>query len=134
MLNTQILLFRYNSNVAFETLIASVQEQAVNLLNKLASKHKDAKERLIIFVAYSLGSIIVKQALVKAKLNNSYKTIRDATYGIAFFSTPYQGGNLAKLRDIVASIVREVLWNLKNTFIKALKKDSLFLDNLVDDF
>jgi triacylglycerol esterase/lipase EstA (alpha/beta hydrolase family) len=132
--NARILIFGYNSNVAFQTSIAGVREQAVNLLNRLASKREDAKERPIIFVAHSLGGIVVKRALVEAKLDDTYKTIRDATYGIAFFGTPHQGGNFAKLGDIAASIVRGVLRNPKNTFMEALKKDSLFSDNLVDDF
>ncbi|QKX60478.1 uncharacterized protein TRUGW13939_07623 [Talaromyces rugulosus] len=132
--NARVLLFGYNSNVAFETSIAGVREQAVNLLNRLASKREDAEERPIIFVAHSLGGIIVKWALVEAKLDDNYKAIRDATYGIAFFGTPHQGGNFAKLGDIAASIVRVVLHNPKNTFMEALKKDSLFSDNLVDDF
>jgi triacylglycerol esterase/lipase EstA (alpha/beta hydrolase family) len=132
--NARVLLFGYNSNVAFETSIAGVREQAVNLLNRLASKREDAEERPIIFVAHSLGGIIVKRALVEAKLDDTYKAIRDATYGIAFFGTPHQGGNFAKLGDIAASIVRGVLHNPKNTFMEALKKDSLFSDTLVDDF
>lgn len=71
---------------------------------------------------------------MEAKLDNTYKVIRDAAYGIAFFGTPHQGGNFAKLGDITASIVRVVLQNPKNTFMEALKKDSLFSDTLVDDF
>jgi hypothetical protein len=55
---------------------------------------------------YSLGGIVVKRALVEAKLDDTYKAIRDATYGIAFFGTPHQEGNFANLRDIVAYIVR----------------------------
>jgi hypothetical protein len=132
--NARILLFGYNSNVAFETSIAGVREQAVNLLNRLASKREDVEERPIIFVAHSLGGIVVKRALVEAKLDDTYKAIRDAAYGIAFFGTPHQGGNLAKLWDIAASIVRGVLRNPKNTFMEALKKNSLFSDTLVDDF
>lgn len=106
----------------------------MNLLNRLASKREDADERPILFVAHSLGGIIVKRALVEAKLDGTYEAIRNATYGIAFFGTPHQGGNFAKLGDIVASIMRGVLQNPKNTFIEALKKDSLFSDTLIDDF
>jgi triacylglycerol esterase/lipase EstA (alpha/beta hydrolase family) len=132
--NARILLFGYNSNVAFETSIAGVREQASNLLNRLASKREDAEERPIIFVAHSLGGIVVKRALVEAKLDDTYEAIRNATYGIAFFGTPHQGGNFAKLGDIAVNIVREVLRNPKNTFMEALKKNSLFSDTLVDDF
>lgn len=132
--SARVLLFGYNANVAFETSIAGVQEQAINLLNRIASKREEAEERPIVFVAHSLGGIIVKRALVEAKLDDSYKSLRDATYGIAFFGTPHQGGNSAKLGAIAASIARGVLQNPSNTFMKALKKDSLFSDSLVRDF
>ncbi|SLM35514.1 WD40/YVTN repeat-like-containing domain [Lasallia pustulata] len=132
--SARVLLFGYNANVAFETSIAGVREQAINLLNRIASKREEAEERPIVFVAHSLGGIVVKRALVEAKLDDSYKSIREATYGIAFFGTPHQGGNFAKLGDIAASIIRGVLRNPSSTFMEALKKDSLFSDTLVGDF
>lgn len=127
-------MFGYNANVAFETSIAGVREQAINLLNRIASKRGEAEERPIVFVAHSLGGIVVKRALVEAKLDDSYKSIREATYGIAFFGTPHQGGNFVKLGEIAASITRGVLRNPSNTLMEALKKDSLFSDTLVGDF
>ena len=120
--------------MAFETSIAGVREQAINLLNRVASKQDEAEERPIVFIAYSLGGIVVKRALVEAKLDDSYKSIREATYGIVFFGTPHQGGNFAKLGDIAASITRGVLRNPSNSFMEALKKDSMFSDTLVGDF
>ncbi|KAA6414866.1 MAG: hypothetical protein FRX48_01616 [Lasallia pustulata] len=132
--SARVLLFGYNANVAFETSIAGVREQAINLLNRAASKREEAAERPIVFLAHSLGGIVVKRALVEAKLDDSYKSIREATYGIAFFGTPHQGGNFAKLGDIAASIIRGVLRNPSSTFMEALKKDSLFSDTLVGDF
>ena len=53
--NARIFLFGYNSNVAFETSIAGVREQATNLLNRLWLKRKDITNRPIVFVAHSLG-------------------------------------------------------------------------------
>lgn len=102
--NARILLFGYNSNVAFETSISGVRENAVNLLNRLVNKRANTEERPIIFVAHSLGGIVVKRALVEATLDDSYKRICDATFGIAFFSTPHHGSNLGNLGDIAASI------------------------------
>lgn len=74
------------------------------------------------------------KALVHARLDSTYEAIRTATYGIAFFRTPHQGGNYAGLGDIAVSIARRLLRNPKNTFLEALKGDSLFADDLVKDF
>ena len=75
-----------------------------------------------------------RKALVEAKLNDRYSTIREATFGIAFFGTPHQGGNQATLGDIAAKIARAVLSSPGNTFMEHLKKDSLFSENLTNDF
>ncbi len=69
-----------------------------------------------------------------AKLDPTYEPIRCATYGIAFFGTPHRGGEFVKLGDIAATIARGLLRNPKNTFLEALKADSLFADDLVQDF
>ena len=106
----------------------------MNLLNRIASKRKDAEERPIMFATRNLGGIVVKRALVEAKLDDTYKSVRDATYGITFSGTLHQGGNFAKLGDIAVSIVRGVLRNPSNSFMEALIKDSLFSNDLADDY
>jgi hypothetical protein len=72
--------------------------------------------------------------LVEAKLNDKYNSIRDATYGIAFFGTPHQGGKYAELGDIASKVARGFLRNPKNNFLDVLKKDSLFSDELVKNY
>jgi hypothetical protein len=59
---------------------------------------------------------------VEAKLNDKYNSIRNATYGIAFFGTPHRGGNHAKLGDIVARVWGGVVREPRNDFMEALKK------------
>ncbi|MCJ1396455.1 hypothetical protein MMC18_009345 [Xylographa bjoerkii] len=132
--NARILLFGYNANLAFGASIAGVREQAINLLNRIASKREDVKDRPIIFVAHDLGGIIVKRALVEAKLDDTYTSIRNATYGIAFFGTPHKGSNFAKLGNLAVSIIKSLLRQPSNSFMQALIKDSLFSNNLADDF
>jgi hypothetical protein len=51
-----------------------------------------------------------------------------------FFGTPHQSGNFASLGNIAASIARLCLRNPPNSFMEALKKDSLFADELARDF
>lgn len=71
---------------------------------------------------------------MQSKLDNNYEPIRAATYGIAFFGTPHRGGNFSALGDIASTIVRGVLRNPNNTFMEALKSDSLFAESIVEDF
>ncbi|KAF4626531.1 hypothetical protein G7Y89_g11628 [Cudoniella acicularis] len=133
--NARILLFGYNANVAFETSTAGVVEHAINLLNRLNMKRKGVPpDRPIIFIAHSLGGILVKRALIESKLGNKFDSIREATYGMVFFATPHRGGEFVRLGSIAAKIVRAIYPNPTNTFMEALEKDSLFADNLTHDF
>ncbi|KAI1735199.1 hypothetical protein F4680DRAFT_453107 [Xylaria scruposa] len=129
----RVLLFGYNSNVAFSTATAGVREVAENLLNLLASQ-RDDPYRPLIFVCHSLGGLVVKRAIVHARSDETYETIRTSIRGLAFFSTPHRGGNNVGYGDTAARVARFVLGNPENTFMEALKGDSLFADSMADDF
>ncbi|ETS83166.1 hypothetical protein PFICI_05042 [Pestalotiopsis fici W106-1] len=130
----RILLFDYNANVAFQTSTAGVLEQAASLLNQLAIARDGQKDRRLIFICHSLGGIVVKRALINAKQAESYKSIVNSTYGIIFFGTPHQGGNNAKIGDVIAGSVRKLGRRPKNSFMSALKLDSWFAKSITDDF
>ncbi|KAI1372216.1 hypothetical protein F4677DRAFT_433331 [Hypoxylon crocopeplum] len=132
--NARILLFGYNSNVAFQTATAGVREQAENLLNRLEESRNMNPSRPLMFLCHSLGGIIVKRALVHSNNDRTYETIRRSTFGVAFFGTPHKGGNCSGIGDVVAKIARSILGNPSNSFMEALKGGSLFLDSINDDF
>ncbi|KAI0897700.1 hypothetical protein F4806DRAFT_494425 [Annulohypoxylon nitens] len=130
----RILLFGYNANVAFQTAAAGIREQAENLLNQLNIHRTEDPSRPLIFICHSLGGIVVKRALVHSKADQTYETIVKSTFGIAFLATPHRGGNHAGIGEVVAKVARSMLGNPNNTFMRALKKDSQFLDTISDDF
>jgi hypothetical protein len=57
----RILLFGYNSNVARDSNAMHIGDHAANLLNRLVGKRSEDPERPIIFVAHSLGGLVVKK-------------------------------------------------------------------------
>ncbi len=77
---------------------------------------------------------MVKRALVHARLDNVYEAIRKAARGIAFFGTPHRGGNHANIGSILSNVVRGTLRNPKNSFMDALKANSVFTDDVSRDF
>lgn len=131
---TRVLIFGYNANVAFNLSTAGVPEQAENLLNQLAEKRIDNPDRPLIFVCHSLGGIIVKRAIVHAASDRTYEKIRASIFGIAFFGCPHRGGRQATLGDAVAKVARVLLGKSGNSFIEALKRNSLLSDGISDDF
>ncbi|KAL1985939.1 hypothetical protein VTN96DRAFT_7204 [Rasamsonia emersonii] len=130
----RILLFGYNSNVGFQSSAAGVREQAINLLNRLWLERQGVEVRPLIFIAHSLGGIVVKEALVQAKLGEKYFSICAATYGIAFFGTPHRGSPFARFGAIIAKITRTILRNPSNTFMTALKQNELYASELFSNF
>ena len=83
----------------------------------------------IIFIAHSLGGLVVKQALVTAKNNDAYSNVRNATYGLVFFAVPHQGGHGATLGAIAKNIVLSVNGDSRNDLVESLKENSLFQEN-----
>lgn len=69
-----------------------------------------------------------------AKSDPSYEEIWQSTFGLVFFGTPHRGGNRASLGDRIANLVRALAGSPNNTFMEALKAESLFLGTLTDDF
>ncbi|KAL4957901.1 hypothetical protein BDW69DRAFT_180144 [Aspergillus filifer] len=130
----RILLFGYNSNVSIQSSSAGVREQAQYLLNRLWLERQGCETRPIIFIAHSLGGILVKEALVQAKLGHTYQSIQTSTYGIVFFGTPHRGSHLAKLGETLAKAVRAFLRTPNNTFINALKENDLYANELSANF
>lgn len=90
----------------------------------------------LIFVAHSLGGILVKQALVNAGANDRFHPIRDATRALLFFRTPHGGGNdaLVTLGSAAARILNFVTSSVSNDILTAVKKGSLYSDVLQEGF
>ena len=65
-------------------------------------------ERALIFVAHSLGGILVKQILNAAESQGvpRWQRIAQATRGIAFIATPHSGANIASFASFVGSVLR----------------------------
>ena len=80
--------------------------QSNALLEELAKHRADrASNRPIIFIAHSLGGLIVKGALVQSSASvgerSHYKAIELSTAGALFFGTPHHGSSKAPWDNIL---------------------------------
>lgn len=83
-----------------------IRQNAQNLLTTLALERKsqEVEEHPIIFVAHSLGGILVKRALELAadvEVTQKCQDLRSifiSTYAIMFLGTPHMGHDIAKWR------------------------------------
>jgi hypothetical protein len=63
--NARVMTFGYNADIIANTSIAGIRDNARKLLSTLRDKREDDDEndngRPIVFIAHSLGGIIIKQ-------------------------------------------------------------------------
>ncbi|KAL2126598.1 hypothetical protein VTI74DRAFT_563 [Chaetomium olivicolor] len=118
------MLFVYNSSPAFGASAIKLDNHAENLLQWLSLQRENVLQRPIVFICHSLGGLVVKQALVEAKLDESYKSIFEATCLLVFFATPHRGGKYATVGDVAAKIFTKALGVDANDLLNALKRNS----------
>lgn len=103
----RILLFAYNSSILSDIFNVLVAGHTQSLLNDVKNRRLKAKKihQPLIFVTHSLGGLLVKQALIEARLNErKYGCLKASTYGLVFFATSHAGEN------------RYVLWRVNFFF------------------
>lgn len=84
---------------------ASLIDRSTILLDSLISR--DCAAPAVVFVAHSLGGLIVKQMLRKCNdsVNGKHKALLAAVKGIAFIGTPHQGAGAAKALDTILRVL-----------------------------
>ncbi|KAI9799148.1 MAG: hypothetical protein M1833_004188 [Piccolia ochrophora] len=141
----RILTYGYNADVyAFGGKSATsdyIHEHAQTLITTLDAEryNEDATERPIIFVAHSLGGILVKRALdySAAVTNPNIQNLRSvfvSTYGIIFLGTPHNGADPAKwgkmLQSMCQALLPKKILDTKPQLVDTLKTQSETLQNI----
>jgi hypothetical protein len=111
----RIMTFGYDSK--FQHTYGAVNQgnifsHARNLLYGLETTRRRAPSRDLIFIAHSLGGILVKEALRRSEVDpdEKIKKIYNSTIGVFFFGTPHRGSkNWASYGEGVAAIAGHLL-------------------------
>lgn len=132
----RVMSFRYNAAAAFGNTTAEISDYANDLLGSLVACRGDEDEtvRPIVFIAHSLGGIVVKQALVLAQEAAKYESIRSHTRGIFFFATPHKGSNFANYGKVLATIATRLMNRPNPKLLMALTNNSETLLDLTKQF
>ncbi|KAF8523906.1 hypothetical protein BU17DRAFT_85349 [Hysterangium stoloniferum] len=120
----------YTKRSSEQTLYGRAQDFLARL--SMLRETGETKDRPIIFIAHSLGGIILKSALIQANAANEghllpHKWIYLSTYGIIFLGTPHQG------TDIVSKLV-SLCSQPNNILLKHLTAHSELLQQQISDF
>ncbi|MCJ1279782.1 hypothetical protein MMC21_007606 [Puttea exsequens] len=108
-----------------------------NNKNNVSGHGRDLKVRLerdidnedpLIFVAHSLGGIIVKDALRRSE------ACRQRTRLVIFLGTPHRGSPWASWGEIASNLARVALQDSHKKIVETLEVDSEVLDNIHEQF
>ena len=95
--------------------------------------------RPLIFVAHSLGGLLVKQALIessKQDRDGRDRNLHKACCAVIFFGTPHRGSPDASLGSIIAGIAKMAQFDINKSILRDLdpKSGSPTLGTLLEDF
>ncbi|KAF2999061.1 hypothetical protein E8E14_002825 [Neopestalotiopsis sp. 37M] len=101
------------------------------LVNDLAQKRRGDMKRPIIFIAHSLGGLVVKAALIhsfhKRRDDTEHFSIKLSTMGIVFMGTPHLGSDAADMATVVLNAL-SVFMRTDTKMLDHLKQESSQLD------
>lgn len=138
--DSRILSFGYDADIvnfwspASKSRLGNHAENLVGDLVRFRERSR-TEERKIIFVAHSLGGLVVEYALGHSR--NSYEAhihqIERFTCGIAFLGTPHHGSDLAKWGKFGTDIA-DIIRRPNKEIVAVLKPGSEMLDQTENTF
>lgn len=92
-------------------------------------------DRPVIFIAHSLGGILLKEALKQSwKSSLDMKVVVESTVSTIFMGTPHRGSELASTGLGLEKLAKIFRFDTSDALLRVLKIDSTILDTLVEEF
>ncbi|CAK7228384.1 hypothetical protein SCUCBS95973_006863 [Sporothrix curviconia] len=147
--HANVLVYGYNADVYSRSSDASpsdnfIYQHAMSLVSHLTAhrKSKGASRNPIIWIAHSLGGILVKRALLYSNdlrdvEHEAFRSIYVSTYGIIFLGTPHTGSGLAfwgRVLQGMSALAPKKLFDSESILIKSLKQDNERLQEINTHF
>ncbi|MCJ1245218.1 hypothetical protein MMC30_002420 [Trapelia coarctata] len=111
--NARIYSYGYDANThgSSPVLQRSIDDHALRMVTDLVRERRrtQSNKKPIIFVAHSLGGIVLKSALLHSHNATAahlpdHRSIKISTYGIVFLGTPQQGVKGAEIANLILNI------------------------------
>ncbi|ERF76311.1 hypothetical protein EPUS_04169 [Endocarpon pusillum Z07020] len=140
--NARILSYGYDSRTHGSSPVSEqyIWQHATALVSDLTLLREEThtEQRPIIFLAHSLGGLVLKNALIHADSTRtghllSHHAIKSSTYGLNFIGTPHQGGNGVSLGKILVNVGSALMYTTQNA-VKHLADNSEYLQKQQSDY
>lgn len=117
----------------------SVRDIAWNFLVQLEATRRDDPSRPLLFIAHSLGGIVVKELLRRASACHTIKShlhpIFASTIGLIFFGTPHAGSDpLRPPQKIAELLLKAAGFTVNEQIVNTLLPSSDVLRQLREEF
>ena len=129
--DVRILTFGYDSKVTKGFTVPSskngIFQHGNSFLRAVGRARIGCRQRPIVFVAHSLGGLVVKQALIEARKQThdpDLLDIYDSTHAVIFFGTPHRGSDLASWGLLLSNIAEAVQLDTNNAVLRDLDPTS----------
>lgn len=144
--NARILTYGYDTKIR-HTFVGPVSKNNVvdhgwDLLCALEEVRRDDPSRPLLFIAHSLGGLIVKIALIKSRdkghvpqhLHLGY--VVASTVGVFFFGTPHRGADPLGpgIRQILTALAKGFGFRLNDSIVRTLMPSGEYLREIRDGF
>ncbi|KAH7130102.1 hypothetical protein B0J11DRAFT_244108 [Dendryphion nanum] len=133
--DVQIFFYHYDSYWKRDAVQANLESFGQGLLEHIASairRTEDERTRNLLFVGYSYGGLVIKQALVQAQDDPSFANIFDHTKGVFFLGTPHRGSDFSSWGGLAARLLQPLGSN--QALLEEVTFDSRPLRKLHKDF
>lgn len=94
-----------------------------------ANERLTSSQTPIVFVAHSMGGLVIKRALILACTRHEYRSLAASIEAMFFLATPHKGADLAQTLSRLLS-----LSSGSRPFLSDLHRQSLTIQNLNDEF
>ncbi|RYO22803.1 hypothetical protein AA0113_g12761 [Alternaria arborescens] len=140
--NARILSWGYDANTHSSSRVSCqyLFDHARTLVSDLCLERQitETSKRPIIFVAHSLGGIIVKSALIHSDAARrgaleEHRAVKLSTYGILFMGTPHQGGSGVALGKLMVNVA-SVFVAADDRLLQHLERDSEWLQQQLGQY
>ncbi|KAJ9668958.1 hypothetical protein H2201_000784 [Coniosporium apollinis] len=141
--DARILTYGYDTHIRhrFGPAVSSstVYDIAWDFLVSLEAERRSESSRPLLFIAHSLGGIVVKEALRRSRGCETYQnhihTIYESTSGIIFFGTPHGGADpRGLLQHIAERVIRAAGFTVNEQIVNTLLPSSERLRELREEF
>ncbi|KAI4610533.1 uncharacterized protein J4E87_010787 [Alternaria ethzedia] len=116
----------------------NILDRGRDLLERLAPQREKVRGRRIIFIAHSLGGLVVKSALrLSAEAEDEDEDLKDilaSTAGVLFFGTPHRGSLWVSTGKIISRFAKAIGFSTSNINLDLLTPNDAMLQILRDDF